>query len=94
VINIARVRIRNEDIEFEVPDGEMLMPYAKKHSSMLFGCEKGECGTCVCSVSKGTENVNIKTHKEEMTLAQQGAYPSARLACQIRIKKGEVEIEY
>ena len=77
-----------------MPDGEMLMPYAKKHSGMMFGCEKGECGTCVCSVSKGQENVNIKTHQEEKTLNKIGAYPSQRLACQIRIKKGEVEIEY
>ena len=91
---MAKVRIRNEDIEFEVPDGEMLAPYAKKNSSMMFGCEKGECGTCVCSVSKGRENVNVKTYKEEITLNSIGAYESARLACQIRIKKGEVEIEY
>ena len=91
---MAKVRIRNDKVEFEVPDGEPLMPYAKKHSGMLFGCGKGECGTCVCSVSRGQENVNARTQKEELTLARIGAYPSARLACQIKIKKGEVEIEY
>lgn len=91
---MAKVRIRNENVEFEVPDGEMLMSYAKKHSNMLFGCESGECGTCACSVSRGSENVNIKTKKEEETLARMQAYPSQRLACQIRIKRGEVEIEY
>ena len=91
---MARVKIRNEGIEFEVPDGELLMPYAKKHSNMIFGCGKGECGLCVCSVSRGQENVNLKTKKEEETLNRIGAYPSQRLACQIKIKKGEVEIEY
>lgn len=91
---MAKVRIRNEGVEFEVPDGMPLLPYAKKHSSMLFGCEKGNCGVCKCSVSKGSENVNVKTQKEEQTLAKMGAYPSERLACQIKIKKGEVEIEY
>jgi 2Fe-2S ferredoxin len=91
---MAKVRIRNEEVEFEVPNGDDLMPYAKKNSSMLFGCENGQCGTCVCSVSRGSENVNIKTLKEEQTLDKIKAYPSARLACQIKIKKGEVEIEY
>lgn len=71
-----------------------LLPYAKEHSSMMFGCEKGDCGTCVCSIVKGSENVNIKTMKEEQTLGRIGAYPSQRLACQLKIKKGEVEIEY
>jgi len=91
---MAKVRIRNEGIEFEVPDGELLRPYAEKHSNMLFGCGKGECGTCICAVSKGSENVTPKTQKEELTLVKMSAYPSQRLACQIKIKKGEVEIEY
>ncbi len=94
VKNMAKVRIRNEGTEFVVPDGEPLQPYAEKHSSMLFGCGKGECGTCICSVSKGSENVFAKTKKEEETLARMSAYPSQRLGCQIKVKKGEVEIEY
>ena len=91
---MAKVRIRNEGTEFEVPDGEPLLNYAKEHSSILFGCGKGECGTCVCFVSKGSAFVSPKTKKEEETLNRIGAYPSQRLACQIKIKKGEVEIEY
>jgi len=91
---MAKVRIRNDGIEFEVPDGEPLLNYAQIHSSILFGCGKGDCGTCVCSVSKGNENVNPKTKKEEETLNRIGAYPSQRLACQLKIKRGEVEIEY
>jgi ferredoxin len=91
---MAKVRIRNENIEFEVPDGEWLLEYAKRESSMLFGCGKGECGTCICSISKGKENAEPKTQREELTLAKMGAYPSQRLACQIKLKKGEIEIEY
>jgi ferredoxin len=91
---MARVRIRNEGVEFEVPDGDWLRPYAEKHSNVLFGCGKGECGTCICSISKGSENVEPRTQREELTLAKMGAYPSQRLACQIKVKKGEVEIEY
>ena len=91
---MARVTIKNEGVTFEVPDGSKLMDYAKEHSAMLFGCESGECGTCVCSVAKGSENLNIKTSKEEQTLNRIGAYPSQRLACEIIVKKGEIIIEY
>ena len=91
---MGKVRIKNEGVEFEVPDGLLIKDYIKKNSNMMFGCEKGDCGTCVCSVSRGSENVNIKTMKEEETLNKIGAYPSQRLACQIKIKKGEIEIEY
>lgn len=91
---MARVRIRNEGTEFEMPDNEWLLEYAKKNSAMVFGCEKGECGLCICSISKGAENVNPKTQREELTLAKMSAYPSQRLACQIKIKKGMVELEY
>jgi len=91
---MAKVRIRNEGVEFEVPDGEWLLEYAKRQSNMLFGCEKGECGTCICAISKGKENAEPKTQREELTLAKMGAYPTQRLACQIKVRKGEIEIEY
>jgi len=91
---MARVRIRNDGTQFEVPDGDWLLEHAKKNSAMVFGCEKGECGICICSVSKGSENVYPKTQREELTLVKMAAYPSQRLACQIKIKKGEIEIEY
>ena len=91
---MAKVTIKNENVTFEVPDGEPLMPYAKQHSNMLFGCEKGQCGVCICSISKGIDNVFPKTALEEQTLSRLAAYPSQRLGCQIKIKKGDVEIEY
>lgn len=91
---MAKVTIRNEKVTFDVPDGEPIMPYVKQHSNMLFGCDKGQCTVCICNISKGIENVFPKTSIEEQTLSKIAAYPSQRLACQIKIKKGEVEIEY
>jgi len=91
---MAKVTIKNEGVTFEVPNGSKLSHYAKEHSAMLFGCGSGECGTCVCSVVEGSENLNIKTSKEEQTLNRIGAYPSQRLACEIIVKKGEIVIEY
>lgn len=91
---MAKVRIRNENVTIEVPDGSWLVSYLKDSSNLPFGCEKGDCGVCVCSVSKGSDNVEPRTQKEEVTLHRMGAYRSQRLACQLKIKKGEIEIEY
>ena len=91
---MAKVTIANEKVSFELPDGARLLDYAKEFSGMPFGCENGECGTCICLITKGSQNVERKNQREEMTLAKIGTYPSQRLACQLKIKRGEVEIEY
>ena len=91
---MAKVTITNENVTFEVPDGSRLLGYAKTSSNMLFGCEAGRCGSCLCNITKGAENLNSKTAVEEQTLGRMNAYPSQRLACQIIVKKGEITIEY
>ncbi len=91
---MARVTVVNDNVTFEVTDGEYLLPYFKEKTSMLFGCEKGECGICVCTILKGVENLNEKSQKEIETLHSKGAHPEQRLACLLKIKWGEVEIEY
>lgn len=91
---MAKVTIVNDNATFEVPDGSRLLDYAKANSNMLFGCEQGQCGTCICNVAKGADNLNLKTQVEEQTLTRMNAYPSQRLACQIIVKKGEVVVEY
>lgn len=90
---MAKVKIRNENLTIEVPDGAWLFGYLKE-SNLPFGCEKGDCGMCICSIVRGLENLERKTQKEEVTLNRLRAYPSQRLACQLKIRKGEVEIEY
>jgi ferredoxin len=91
---MATVKVVNDNAVFEVTDGEYLLSYFKEHTSMLFGCEKGECGTCVCTILRGMENLNEKSQQEIQVLHSKGAYPAQRLACLLRIKHGEVEIEY
>lgn len=91
---MAKIKILNEKIEFEVPEGGRLSEYAKEKSSMPFGCENGECGTCLCTVVKGLENINARNHDEWLYLQKRNATPNQRLGCQIYVKKGEIEIEY
>ncbi len=91
---MAKVRIVNEGITVEVPEGGRLLAYIREKSNMPFGCEKGECGTCICTVLRGIENIRPPAHEEWNYLKINGAYPNQRLACQIWVKKGELEIEY
>ncbi|MFH2106343.1 MAG: 2Fe-2S iron-sulfur cluster-binding protein [Candidatus Micrarchaeota archaeon] len=91
---MATVKIRNDNVEFEIPDGGFLKDYANGETAMLFGCQRGNCGTCICSIIKGEQNVNKKTQKEELTINKLGLPNGSRLACQIQIMKGNVEIEY
>ncbi|NYZ77516.1 (2Fe-2S)-binding protein [Candidatus Micrarchaeota archaeon] len=91
---MGKVTVVNENVTFEVEDGERLLPFFKEHTAMLFGCEKGRCGICICTVLKGMENLNEKSQQEIAFLHSKNAYPGQRLACLLRIKHGEVEIEY
>ncbi len=91
---MAKIIIRNEGISIDVPDGAKLLDYIKENSSMLFGCENGQCGTCMCTIMKGRENLNDPTHGEWAYLKSRNATSGQRLGCQLYVKKGEVEIEY
>jgi ferredoxin len=88
---MANVKMNGTVIE--IPDGSRLLDYARD-AGMLFGCESGHCGTCICKIVKGIENLNGKSASEELLLAKRSAQKNERLACQIWIKKGEIEIEY
>ncbi|VVC02899.1 Na(+)-translocating NADH-quinone reductase subunit F [Candidatus Bilamarchaeum dharawalense] len=90
---MAKVKIINDGGTLEIPDGSRLLDYTKE-TGMLYGCESGQCGTCICKVIKGKENLNSRSASEELILAKRSAQTNERLACQIWIKKGEVEIEY
>lgn len=93
---MAKVKVKNDNIEFEVPDGELLLRYLEENAGIPFGCRSGKCGTCTCVVLSGEENFNPKSRIEEETLAKSGTPSSKknRLACLLRVNKGEAEIEY
>lgn len=57
---------------------------------VFFGCQHGGCGTCLIEVKEGEENLSDKTENEKRF----GFDSRHRLACQCRIKKGDVEIDF
>ncbi len=93
---MAKVRVRNDNVSFEIPDGGFLLPYLWENTSFPQGCEDGTTPICACVILRGEENVSPKTQREIETL-HNARLPNShknRLACQVYIKKGEVEIEY
>lgn len=93
---MAKITLKNENITFEIPDGARLLPYLIENTSFPAGCDDGSTAMCACTVLKGVENLNPKTHNEITTFAKENMpnSPRNRLACQIYVKKGEIEIEY
>jgi ferredoxin len=93
---MAKLRIRNENIELDVPDGSAILPYLWEHTSFPQACDDGSTPMCACTIISGEENLSPKTQREIETLHRAGLPNSwrNRLACQIWIKKGMVEIEY
>lgn len=78
--------IRFEGEEQETPDGSRVYD-ACDALGMPFGCTDGLCGTCICRVVKGADNLEPKNDKEiDMDLEE-----GQRLACQAVVKSGVVE---
>ncbi len=93
---MARLVVRNDNLEIEVPDGAPIVEYLREKTSFPQACDDGSTPMCACVIISGEENLSPKTQREIETLARAGLPNSARnrLACQIWIKGGKVEIEY
>lgn len=83
---MAKITRKNKTIEVE--DGDKIKEACKK-MGISFGCENGMCGTCMINILEGEENLSELTEEEDILERDR----FHRLACQCRIKKGEVKIE-
>ena len=61
---VAKVRVRNESMTIEVPDGAPILPYLWDNTSFPQGCEDGSTTICACVVLSGEANINPKTQQE------------------------------
>lgn len=77
--------------EVEVKDGSPIAQ-ACEEAGVPFACTEGVCGTCVIEIKEGFQNLSSPTREEEDFL---GANPSReRLACQCKLKHGDVKITF
>jgi len=73
----------------EVKDGGHILD-ACEQLGVPFGCQAGECATCLVEVLEGMEHLAPKNYPEE----QMGLRGNERLACQARILGGMVRLTY
>ncbi len=65
---------------------------ACEDAGVPFACTEGVCGTCVIEIKSGKENLSPPTKEEEDFLGE--GCCDERLACQCRIKQGQVRISF
>lgn len=75
--------------EQEVETGELIREACRK-LGVQFGCCNGECMTCVVRIIEGEENLEELNDKEKGL----GMDKRKRLACQCRIKDGDVTVSF
>lgn len=86
---MAKIIDTKNDIEIEVKDGSSIKEPCEK-LGVPFGCHNGICGTCMIHIDKGEDNLSPLTEEEEILERDK----KNRLACQCKIKKGEVGISW
>lgn len=88
---MAKLIFDNNGEEIELPEDSPIAE-ACEEAGVPFACTEGVCGTCVIEIKDGKENLSNPTREEEDFL---GSNPcDERLACQCRIKKGIVRINF
>ena len=91
---MPKVTITTDNKTFDVPDNYALIDMCEDHdTSILFGCRDGACGACMVKIIKGGEFLNPMKDDERDFLETMGAAPNERLACQCRVKGGDVTLE-
>jgi len=86
---MAKIISAKTDQEIEILNGEPIKEACRK-LDVLFGCEDGLCGTCMIDIVEGENNLSELT-QAEIDLERDEKH---RLACQCKIKKGDVKIDF
>jgi ferredoxin len=82
-------RISIDGMERELPDGSPILDTCED-LGVPFGCQAGECATCLVTVLEGGENLAPRTYPEQTI----GLRANERLACQTKIISGRVVLTY
>lgn len=92
---MAKILFKPDNVVHEIEDGSALIDICDEVDvSLSFGCTEGTCGVCELTVLKGMENISKVTDEEKEYLLPEDLQNGMRLGCQIKIKKGEVEITW
>lgn len=88
---MAKLIFDHNGDEIELPDDSPIAEVCEE-AGVPFACTEGVCGTCVIVIKEGKDNLSQPTQEEEDFLGEGTC--DERLACQCRIKKGNVKISF
>ena len=92
---MAKVFFKTDNVTYEVEDGTPLMDFCEEEDvSLSFGCTEGTCGVCEVTVLKGQKNLSRITEEEKDYLLEEDLEDGMRLACQVKIRKGDVTLKW
>lgn len=84
---MAKIIANNKEIQ--VKDGDSITKTCKE-LGVPFSCYSGDCQVCKIEILEGADNLSGLTNKEK----DSGMDKNNRLACQCKIKSGEVKIKF
>jgi ferredoxin len=88
---MAKLIFDHNEEEIELEDGSSIHEVCEE-AGVPFACTEGVCGTCVVEVKEGGENLSSQTEEEADFLGEGNT--EERLACQCKIEKGCVRIQF
>ena len=80
--------LRTEAEEIELADGSAILDAAET-LGVCFGCQAGNCGSCLTRVTAGMENLGDYSDNEKAF----GLDDGERLMCQCKILGGQVTLD-
>ncbi len=86
---MAKIIFSDTGKEINVKDEGQIKDACEK-LGVPFSCAEGICGTCMIDIVEGQENLSELTQEEK----DMGMNKTRRLACQCKIKSGNVKIKY
>ena len=85
---MAIIKNSNGDT-LKVPNGEKCVDQLEGFG-VPFGCQQGNCHTCLTTIVSGMENIEEMSEME----VDGGLEENQRLMCQCKFKEGEIEIDH
>lgn len=88
---MAKLIFDHNGEEAELSDDSPIAEVCEE-AGVPFACTEGVCGTCVIVIKEGKENLSPPTKEEEDFLGEGTC--DERLACQCKIKNGNVKVSF
>ena len=82
------INVKTNELK-EIPENSEIRDSCEE-LGVPFNCKHGNCGTCMIDIISGQENLSELTEQEKDLKRDR----EHRLACQCKIKKGEIKIDF